>query len=224
MPDNGETVRTAILNRIRAANSGAPEEKCDEEYASIDRAYQAVAGMDREHIVAMFLERLREYDASAHVTDIRNLHKTISDVFAAYGQQSVIAATGFPLEWISEEIRCRTEASASVDALSSAEGAITTCEVAIAHTGTIVIRDSRRMTLLPDRLLCVAREDQLVETVPEAMARLQLVAACALTFISGPSATADIEMTRIRGVHGPRFLDVVLVRDQPADDQIAPSG
>jgi len=64
---------------------------------------------------------------------------------------------------------------------------------------------------LPDRLLCVVREGQVVETVPEAFGRLQAFAAEALTFVSGPSATADIEMTRIRGVHGPRFLDVVLV-------------
>jgi L-lactate dehydrogenase complex protein LldG len=74
-----------------------------------------------------------------------------------------------------------------------------------------VLKDARRLTLLPDRLLCVVREDQVVETVPEAFARLQSLAADALTFVSGPSATADIEMTRIRGVHGPRFLDVVLV-------------
>jgi L-lactate dehydrogenase complex protein LldG len=95
--------------------------------------------------------------------------------------------------------------------MDKAEGAVVTCEVAIAHTGTIVLKDARRLTLLPDRLLCVVREEQVVETVPEAFARLQSFAADALTFVSGPSATADIEMTRIRGVHGPRFLDVVLV-------------
>ena len=69
------------------------------------------------------------------------------------------------------------------------------------------------MTLLPDRFLCVVYENQIVDAVPEAIAGLEQFKTEPLTFISGPSATADIEMTRIRGVHGPRFLDVVLVRN-----------
>jgi L-lactate dehydrogenase complex protein LldG len=71
---------------------------------------------------------------------------------------------------------------------------------------------ARRLTLVPDRHLCILRAEQVVETVPDAFDRLAPYATHPLTFISGPSATADIEMTRIRGVHGPRFLDVVLVR------------
>ena len=89
------------------------------------------------------------------------------------------------------------------------------CTVAIAETGTVVLQNvvgqGRRVaTLVPDYHLCVVRVEDVVETVPEAMERLAATAELPTTFFSGPSATADIEMTRIKGVHGPRFLDVVL--------------
>ena len=95
-------------------------------------------------------------------------------------------------------------------------GVITGCTVAISQTGTLILQDvpgqgRRAPTLVPDYHLCVVRGEDVVETVPEAMRRLQRTATLATTFVSGPSATADIEMTRIKGVHGPRFLDVVLV-------------
>jgi len=106
-------------------------------------------------------------------------------------------------------------------ALSSAEldemqGVVTGCTVAISQTGTLVLQNvpgqgRRAPTLVPDYHLCVVRESDIVETVPQGIARLQRTASLATTFISGPSATADIEMTRIKGVHGPRFLDVILI-------------
>jgi L-lactate dehydrogenase complex protein LldG len=96
------------------------------------------------------------------------------------------------------------------------EGVVTGSTVAIAETGTIILQNvpgqGRRLaTLVPDYHLCVVRTADVVETVSEAMARLAPTAKLATTFFSGPSATADIEMTRVKGVHGPRFLDVVLV-------------
>jgi L-lactate dehydrogenase complex protein LldG len=100
--------------------------------------------------------------------------------------------------------------------LDEFEGVVTGATVAIAETGTIVLQrvpgqGRRAATLVPDYHLCVVRGGDVVETVPEAMARLTGTATLATTFVSGPSATADIEMTRIKGVHGPRFLDVILV-------------
>jgi L-lactate dehydrogenase complex protein LldG len=100
--------------------------------------------------------------------------------------------------------------------LDEFEGVVTASTLAIAETGTIVLQrvpgqGRRAPTLIPDYHLCVVQAADVVETVPEAMARLWPTASLATTFISGPSATADIEMTRIKGVHGPRFLDVILV-------------
>jgi L-lactate dehydrogenase complex protein LldG len=90
--------------------------------------------------------------------------------------------------------------------------------VAIAETGTLVLQNvpgqgRRILSLVPDYHLCVVLASQIVATVPEAFARLAATSTLPTTFISGPSATADIEMTRIKGVHGPRFLDVVIVED-----------
>ena len=104
----------------------------------------------------------------------------------------------------------------SVSEIESAEGVLTGASLAIAGTGTIVLQHGplegrRLLTLLPDHYICVLRKEQIVETVPEAIQIMSRDAAAPTTMISGPSATADIEMTRIKGVHGPRFLHVVLV-------------
>lgn len=200
--------REAILNRIRQANANI----ASSEYAVIERPYQQTASMDRAKILKMFAERLHEYDA--HVTEAteQTLSAAIADVLRGNHQKSAIVANNLSQQFLPEGFLYQPESSATTDDLNTAEGSICACEAAIAHTGTIVIKDARKLTLLPDRLLCVVYENQIVETVPEAFARLQPFASEPLTFLSGPSATADIEMTRIRGVHGPRFLDVVLVR------------
>ena len=94
------------------------------------------------------------------------------------------------------------------------EGVLTGCAIAIGLTGTIVLQhtaERRALTLIPDYHLCVVFEDQVVESVPEAVRAMRDFGTVPLTTISGPSATADIEMTRIKGVHGPRTLDVILV-------------
>jgi len=102
--------------------------------------------------------------------------------------------------------------------LDKLDGVLTGCTVAIAETGSIVLQNAaaqgrRALSLVPDYHLCVVFASQVVETVPECFARLDATANLPTTFFSGPSATADIEMTRIKGVHGPRYLDVLLVVD-----------
>jgi L-lactate dehydrogenase complex protein LldG len=116
------------------------------------------------------------------------------------------------------------DAPLSFDALDRVDGVLTGCTVAIAETGTIVLSGGptegrRAITLVPDLHVCVVAEHQVVETVPEAMAQLgELVGAerRPLTFISGPSATSDIELNRVEGVHGPRRLIVLVVPKEPA--------
>jgi L-lactate dehydrogenase complex protein LldG len=103
--------------------------------------------------------------------------------------------------------------------LNRCEGILTGCTLAIAETGTLVLQNvpgqgRRAATLVPDYHLCIVDAGKIAATVPQAMERLHPTANLATTFISGPSATADIEMTRIKGVHGPRFLDVILLLEQ----------
>ena len=199
--------RMAMLERIRA---GVGSEQADvaADYAAIPRTYVRACSLNGEERLHLFLERLRDYDAQVHGATQTTVGRVISEV-----AHHVIIAQGFPRQWLPESCDWRWEADADLESLNSTVVAIAACEAAIAHTGTVILRDVRKLTLLPDRLLCVVREDQVFETVPEAIKRLQPFAATALTFISGPSATADIEMTRIRGVHGPRFLDVLLIEN-----------
>jgi L-lactate dehydrogenase complex protein LldG len=104
------------------------------------------------------------------------------------------------------------------DDLDSLDGVVTGCALAIAETGTIVLysgahQGRRALTLVPDWHLCVVREDQVLGTVPEAVSALEPAVRDGrpLTFVSGPSATSDIELSRVAGVHGPRRLDVLVV-------------
>ena len=111
----------------------------------------------------------------------------------------------------------RDEPALTIKQLDAIDSTISGCAVAIAETGTIVLdsgptQGRRALSLVPDHLIIVVREDQVVEIVPEAIARVQ--SDTAQTWISGPSATSDIELERVEGVHGPRRLDVVLLLDR----------
>lgn len=207
--------RTAILDRIRSAVGAGPDPAAD--YAAIPRTYIREGNLDAEGRLRLLEERLRDYDTHVVETDAASLPRMIASVLREHKQKRVIVADGIPREVLPSDFAFVEEHAATLDELNSCDGIVTLCAAAIAFTGSIVLthgpgEGARRLTLVPDRHLCVVRAEQIVETVPEAIARLGPVATHPLTFISGPSATADIEMTRIRGVHGPRFLDVVLVR------------
>jgi L-lactate dehydrogenase complex protein LldG len=124
---------------------------------------------------------------------------------------------GLEPEWLPGGFEFVVDEGLAAAELDGFDGVMTGATLAIAETGTVVLQSvagqgRRAVTLVPDYHLCLVRVDDVVETVPEAMERLQATAELATTFVSGPSATADIEMTRIKGVHGPRFLDVILIQ------------
>ncbi|HEY0758104.1 MAG TPA: LUD domain-containing protein, partial [Acidisarcina sp.] len=165
----------------------------------------------------LFEQRLREYDAGVYQATASSLPSIIARVLSFREKSSIAVPQGIAQGWMQHPATFVTDAvSYSTHALDALDGVLTGCTVAIALTGTIVLQHTqaqgpRRLTLVPDYHLCVVFAEQIVGTVPEAFERLAATGTLPTTFISGPSATADIEMTRVKGVHGPRFFDVIIV-------------
>jgi L-lactate dehydrogenase complex protein LldG len=121
--------------------------------------------------------------------------------------------------WAPSGVTLLREPGLSNDVLEHSDGVLTAAALGIAQTGTIVLdsgpgQGRRAISLLPDYHLCVIRDDQVLGLVPEAVARMHTAAsdsARPITLLSGPSATSDIELNRVEGVHGPRTLEVLLV-------------
>jgi L-lactate dehydrogenase complex protein LldG len=213
--------RQEVLRRIRAAIGGtaAAEPAIDAEWKALPRNYVRAASSGREQIVDMLEDRLRDYDATVVQVKSGEVAAQIARMLTLRGTQRLVVPAGLP-QALGEDLPggfefVLDECLSALD-LDAMDGVVTSSTLAIAETGTIVLQKvpgqgRRAPTLVPDYHLCVVRIADIVETVPEAMARLQPTASLATTMISGPSATADIEMTRIKGVHGPRFLDVILV-------------
>ncbi|MGH9588770.1 MAG: LutC/YkgG family protein, partial [Terracidiphilus sp.] len=187
-------------------------------YAALPRNYMRRGTMSLGERVERMIERLREYDACVVECLPLELPLTIAARLAASGRHTFVAPAGVPAEWLSPGYEWKIDHELAVGEIEIADGVMTGAFCGIAESGTIVLHhghvEGRRvLSLLPDWHLCVLRASQVVETLPEYFARCQRAPAL-VTWISGPSATADIEMTRIKGVHGPRFLDVIVVRDE----------
>lgn len=199
--------RAAVLGRIRAAlGSDAPAA------VPVPRDY------DRRPLtghgdVDRFAETVADYRARVHRVGPDEVATTISTLV---GTGTAVIPADVPPDWVSG-IRTVVDAPpVALDLLDSVDAVVTGCALGIAATGTIVLdavaaQGRRALTLVPDHHICVVRADQIVDTVPQAFAALD--PARPLTFISGPSATSDIELQRVEGVHGPRTLDVVIVGD-----------
>ena len=214
--------REEVLRRIRAAIGDAATVDAAEirgEWDALPRHYKRTASLEREAILDMLEDRLRDYDASVVRANAGGVGLEIARILAERGKRRLVIPMGLPEalgEPLPEGFEFLVDEGMTSAELDCFEGVLTASTVAIAKTGTIVLQNvpgqgRRAATLIPDYHLCVVRAGDVVETVPEAMARLAPTASLATTFVSGPSATADIEMTRIKGVHGPRFLDVIVI-------------
>jgi len=208
------TARDDILARIGVAlGEGTPA-------IAVPRAYRTSTPAEVD-LVALFAERVADYRATVKRCRSAALAATIGAALAARDARRVAVPAGIDRAWLAEAgFEAVSDATLSHDELDRLDGVITACAVAIAETGTIVLdagpdQGRRALSLLPDYLLCVVGADQIVGGVPEALGRLD--PRRPLTWISGPSATSDIELQRVEGVHGPRVLEVVIVEsDHPA--------
>lgn len=218
MPDS-TAARAAILGSIRTAlNAPASADAASiaAEYAALPRPYKREGTLDGAALLDLFAERLHEYDATVTRTSAAQISQEIARILSERGHSRIAVPDDLPGEWLPAGFAFQPASRFNETQLDQLEGVLTGCTVACAETGSIVLQNApaqgpRSLSLVPDYHLCVVFAAQVVETVPECFARLDPTAALPTTFFSGPSATADIEMTRIKGVHGPRFLDVLLV-------------
>ena len=171
--------------------------------------------------MTLFAERVAEYRATVHRVGVGEVAETVRAIAEDAGARRIGIPPDLPEEWRPDAagtLELVKDDGLSVQELDALDGALTGCAAAIAETGTFVLdggraQGRRALTLVPDLHICVVREDQVVGFVPEAVRALEdaVRAGRPLTFVSGPSATSDIELDRVEGVHGPRVLHVVLV-------------
>ncbi|WP_035839593.1 LutC/YkgG family protein [Kitasatospora azatica] len=207
------TSRDAILGRIRAALTDVPSEERPQD-VPVPRDYRRSHTGPGQDTVALFAERVADYRATVSRTDRAGLRDAVAVALTRRRARYLALPGGFPMELLpTGSWQWHTE-PLDVPALDELDGAITLAAAGIAITGTIVLDTSpgqgrRALTLVPDYHLCIVGADQIADDVPDALARLDPTRP--LTFISGPSATSDIELDRVEGVHGPRTLDVIIV-------------
>lgn len=211
------SARAEILRRIRAATGGISNaEVARAGWTRLPRGYQRAATRGREAVLELLEDRLRDYDAHVVRVGRDRVSAIVAKMLSERGKTRMVVPPGIANDWLPAGVEFVVDEGLSAVELDRFDGVMTGSTMAIAQTGTVILQSvpgqgRRAVTLVPDYQLCVVREDDVVETVPEAMDLLQGTAELPTTFFSGPSATADIEMTRIKGVHGPRYLDVVLM-------------
>jgi L-lactate dehydrogenase complex protein LldG len=215
---NGTPARDAILSRIRAALADVPASETPDDVA-IRRDYRTEDPSPRAHRLELFVERVTEYKAAVRRVAPEALPAAIELACSARGVKRLAVPADLPGDWIPPGVEVLRDPGLSIAQVDGCDAVLTGCAVGIAQTGTVVLdgglaQGRRVLSLVPDYHLCVVLAGQVVGLVPEAVARLSASASAPgrpITFISGPSATSDIELNRVEGVHGPRTLEVILV-------------
>ncbi|MFF3597253.1 LutC/YkgG family protein [Kitasatospora indigofera] len=208
------TARDTVLARIRAALSDVPHPA---ETGPAERDYlPAHVPDDPAALRDLLAENLADYRAHVHRTTADALPALLARLLDDRGTRVLVTPPGLPTDWLTLATveRLPDEGSLTARTLESVDSVITGCALAIAETGTIVLdtgpgQGRRLLTLVPDHHICVVRADQVLASVPQALPLLD--PARPQTWISGPSATSDIELDRVEGVHGPRTLEVCIV-------------
>ena len=212
--DQDVSGRDIVLSRIRASLADVPiAEASDGPHRVLDRPAS-------EDPVALFVERVEEYRGSVHRPGASGVAAIVAEIMLG-SKTELLFAPGIDGTWLPENFPAVVDGDLTPTQLDGVAGVLTGCAMAIAETGTIVLDGGRlsgrrAITLVPDLHICVVRADQIVASVTEAIYLLRervREERAPLTFVSGPSATSDIEFQRVEGVHGPRRLEVVLVED-----------
>lgn len=213
------SARDEILARVRAALADAPAPDAP----AAPRAYRRRGERTPDEVIALFAERVAAYRAQVRRVTVEQLPAAIAAALTGGGARRVVAPANVPAEWRVDGFAWCAGDALDARALDRVDAVLTGCAVAVAETGTIALdggeaQGPRALTLVPDHHVCVVGAAQIVELLPEALERLAPSARAGhpITLIAGPSATSDIELIRVEGVHGPRRLDVLLVGSMPS--------
>jgi len=211
------SAREEILRRIRSALDDVPagEDPAD---VAVARDYRRTGELSGEALVKRFAERVADYDAQVRRVAQADLGEAVTSACAELGLRRVAVPEALPRDWRPRDVELIEDHGLEARALDAIDGAVTGCAVAVADTGTLVLDGAgvcgrRLLTLVPDHHVCVVTVDQIVGTVPEAVAAVAPAVRerrAPITLVSGPSASSDIELSRVQGVHGPRHLVVLI--------------
>jgi len=206
--------RDEVLARIRAALGGPPADRAPAG-DQVPRRYRSSAGLDSGALIGLLTERLRDYGTAVRRCPPSGVPAAVGEALAGRGARRVVVPAGFELPGLDAPgVTLLADDGLSPGALDAVDGVLTTAALAIAETGTIILdggpgQGRRALSLVSDYHLCLLQAGQIVGIVPEALDRLP--PGRPYTWISGPSATSDIELDRVQGVHGPRTLEVILI-------------
>ena len=219
--NTGRSAREEMLHRIHTALRDVPAKEQPQDVMVMRDYRRSDAAAPQDEVVERFVERVAEYKVTVRRIEEDSLPQAIATVCTARSVRRLVIPKDLPEHWLPAGVeRLQDDNTLTYQQLDTSDGILTGCALGIAQTGTIVLdggayQGRRVITLLPDYHLCVVFEDQIVDLVPEAIERLGDAVRRQrrpVTFISGPSATSDIELSRVEGVHGPRTLDVLVVR------------
>jgi L-lactate dehydrogenase complex protein LldF len=203
--------RSSILNAIAASNAHQPQAPV------VPRTYRRPARAHTMSKLELFTQRVSDYQAAVSFATPSTLAASIGGVLSSRNSQSVVIPFGLPRDWMNSFTGdLVVDDQLDVATLDAIHAVVTGCTAGIAETGTVVLNSDvdqgrRVISLIPDHHVVVIRESQIVDDVPDVTALLDPMRP--QTWISGPSATSDIELNRVEGVHGPRKLDVIIVRE-----------
>lgn len=210
--------REQILASIRSA---LRERSSVEAPAAAEAETETEPSLDRDQLIALFVERLRDYGAAVTCCESGSVRGALREACGRRAARRLVIPSGLPERWRPDGVELVVDEGLTAHELDALDGVITGAAVGIAQSGTIALdgapdQGRRALTLIPDLHLCVIEVARVVASLPEA---LELLAPSidpgrrAITLISGPSATSDIELRRVEGVHGPRRLEVVIAGD-----------
>ena len=210
--------REEILRRIRTALGDVPHAERPADVV-VARDYRRARQLEGEPLVERFAQRMADYAARVRRVRAAELPEAVTAACAEMGLRRVVVPAALPATWCPRDVDVVQDDGLGAIELDAVDGVVTGCSVAIAETGTLVLdgqgRSGRRLlTLVPDHHICIVGADQIVELVPEAIAAVAPAVrerGAPITLVSGPSASSDIELSRVEGVHGPRHLLVLIV-------------